>query len=227
MGKKKNKVECWFGAHEGKKEKAPKIKNKDHDRDSSSYSRTQSTWSRPKLLRVKPTLSDKDVKQSERIVEQIPKINKELLKNREECNHCQDVMSVAEFREKPNSYVTPLLDQYVEVFGEQNVALCKGCYEVLAKDSQIDLTKTNNAFILIMAAIDHLTANMRMDKKELHRMKEYKETQVKGLYEIIPMLRTLKEKQAEEQKNRPATVDAGGPNSTVVNGGFVAPTKRD
>lgn len=204
MSKKKNKVQSWLDRFDDdgkKKDKKKKKKNRD-DR--------QMNVNGPKLKNVKPTLDRKEVREVHKAADKPVKLPKVIEEKREVCNHVQDVMSVAQFRNEfeDRQYLARNLDAYVKTFGENFVGICNGCFEVLLDRRLITVAEAQKAFLLIIGTMNHLMANYRMGKKELKNMKSSQEMMNDVMKTVLPMLKELRE--AEGAVNETAKVSYGG-----------------
>lgn len=205
MSKKKNKVQSWLDRFDDDDKKKNKKKKKNKNRDD-----RQMNINGPKLKNVKPTLDRKDVREVHKAADKPIKLPKVIEEKREVCNHVQDVMSVAKFRNEfeDRQYLASNLDSYVKIFGENYVGICNGCFEVLLDRRLITIAETQRAFLLIIGAMNHLMANYRMGKKELKNMKSSQEMVNDVMKTVLPMLKELRE--AEGESTETAKVSYGG-----------------
>lgn len=166
-GKKANKFypKKNNAAYESKKNKK-KGKKKD------------SAYGEPKLKSVKLSLDKKDVKENKKILLEPVEVPKGFMKNRNRCNHAGPIISVAEFKNMTPTYAafTPMLDTMVSVFGEDNVAVCKSCYDVLADVSKISTGDIQHAIAVLYAAANAVVSHKRMKNDEIKEIAKVKES---------------------------------------------------
>lgn len=191
MGKKKkNSVSFWLNSNEfdadrrkddyaSNKKKDKREKKKDKKKNKESSDNSVVVYKSPKLIRPAPTLTDKDVRKVHEAAKKTPEVPSEIKEQREKCNHATktDPYTVKEYKEKyPYSAYTntPYLSEYVAAFGEENVAICSNCLEVLPHESLVTPDEVAKGLLRAMAAIDHLTASTRMTKSEIAKMKKMK-----------------------------------------------------
>lgn len=181
MSKKKNKNSYYEFAY-GKKGKKKKNKNK-------------SVYKEPELKSVKPSLDKKDAKESKKILLEPVNVPKEFMKNRSKCNHAADIISVAKFKSMTPTYAafTPMVDPMIEVFGEDNVAICKSCYDVLVDCSKISAADLQHAVAMLYAAANAVVSHKRMKGDEIKEISKVKES-LGDWNSIITMYSELEEK---------------------------------
>lgn len=123
---------------------------------------------------VKSTLDSKEKKENHKIASAPYVIPKDLLRNRAKCNHSGERMSVAEFKATMNPYICPMLDSAVRVFGEDNVMICKDCYDVVipAVNCKISGTDIENALTTLYMAVSVAVQGKKMDAKEVRELNE-------------------------------------------------------
>ncbi len=158
-GKKLAYAEYQFGA--GGKKAAKKSGKKSKGK--------RNAYAAPKLKSVKPTLDKKDAKKNRRMILAPIDIPEEFIKRRKRCNHVGDVMTPAEFKAMTPTYAafTPMLDTMVDVFGEDNVAVCPRCFDVLVDASKITEGEFDHALAVLYAAANCAVSYNRMKVDEI------------------------------------------------------------
>lgn len=148
-----------------------KRKKKDNKKKKSSY------YGKPAFKTVKPSLSKKEAKESKKILLAPVDIPKDFMKNRAKCNHAGDLISVADFKAMTPNYgaFTPMLDQMIKTFGEENLAICKGCYDVVVKASLMSTEKMEDAIATLYAAANTILSRKRMkNSKNIEKISKIK-----------------------------------------------------
>lgn len=156
--KKKNKKKSYYDyAFGGKK--------------SSKKSGKKSVYKSPekKLKSIKPSLDKKDAKENKKILLAPIDIPAKFMKNRNKCNHVGDTLTVAEFKKMTPNYAafTPMLDTMVELYGEENVAICKKCYDVVVAADCIHEGDVSKAVATLYAAANMTVSFDRMKDDEI------------------------------------------------------------
>ena len=148
-----------------------KRKKKDNKKKKNSY------YGKPAFKTVKPSLSKKEAKESKNILLAPVDIPKDFMKNRAKCNHAGDLISVADFKAMTPNYgaFTPMLDQMIKTFGEENLAICKGCYDVVVKASLMSTEKMEDAIATLYAAANTILSRKRMkNSKNIEKISKIK-----------------------------------------------------
>ena len=148
-----------------------KRKKKDNKKKKSSY------YGKPAFKTVKPSLSKKEAKESKKILLAPVDIPKDFMKNRAKCNHAGDLISVADFKAMTPNYgaFTPMLDQMIKTFGEENLVICKGCYDVVVKASLMSTEKMEDAIATLYAAANTILSRKRMkNSKNIEKISKIK-----------------------------------------------------
>lgn len=148
-----------------------KRKKKDNKKKKNSY------YGKPAFKTVKPSLSKKEAKESKKILLAPVDIPKDFMKNRAKCNHAGDLISVADFKAMTPNYgaFTPMLDQMIKTFGEENLAICKGCYDVVVKASLMSTEKMEDAIATLYAAANTILSRKRMkNSKNIEKISKIK-----------------------------------------------------
>lgn len=161
--KKKNKKSYYSEYQFGGKGKSKKSSGKKKGGNKKSY------YAEPKLKSVKPTLSKKDAKKNRKMLLAPVEIPEAFIKSRKSCNHVGDVLTVAQFKEMTPTYAafTPMLDTMVNVFGEDNVAVCAQCYDVLVNAAAINEDDFDRAVAVLYAAANMAVSYNRMKGDEI------------------------------------------------------------
>lgn len=148
-----------------------KRKKKDNKKKKNSY------YGKPAFKTVKPSLSKKEAKESKKILLAPVDIPKDFMKNRAKCNHAGDLISVADFKAMTPNYgaFTPMLDQMIKTFGEENLAICKGCYDVVVKASLMSTEAMEDAIATLYAAANTILSRKRMkNSKNIEKISKIK-----------------------------------------------------
>lgn len=158
--KKKNKKSYFKGfdsVSKGKKKKNKGGKGKRHDL---------------KLKTVNATLSKKEAHDQAKEVLKPVKVSEKFTLRREKCNHAANTITAAEFKEMTPSYAafTPMLDSAIRIYGEENVRVCKKCYDVVVAKSELSAADIDDATTKLYAICNCVVANRRMSKKEVIRI---------------------------------------------------------
>lgn len=126
----------------------------------------------PKMKTVKPTLDKKDAKKNRRTILAPIDIPEEFIKRRKKCNHVGEVMTPAEYKAMTPTYAayTPMLDAMVAAFGEDNVAVCPRCFDVLVDASKITEADFDRALAVLYAAANCAVSYNRMKVDEIRDM---------------------------------------------------------
>ena len=154
-----------------KKWKKFKVKKKYTLRSATGKKKKSKIKDAPKLRTIKGTIGSKEIKQQSKILLRQPEIDKEYLKTQAKCNHSGSTISVAEFKSMTPIYAAyaPLLDAAVRKFGEDHVCMCKRCYDILVERSMITKAAVEEAAVTLYVAANTVTANMRLEKKEVKK----------------------------------------------------------
>lgn len=148
-----------------------KRKKKDNKKKKNSY------YGKPTFKTVKPSLSKKEAKESKKILLAPVDIPKDFMKNRAKCNHAGDLISVADFKAMTPNYgaFTPMLDQMIKTYGEENLAICKGCYDVVVKASLMSTEAMEDAIATLYAAANTILSRKRMkNSKNIEKISKIK-----------------------------------------------------
>ena len=184
--KKKNKKNKYFAELTGKK------KGKGNKKDLKRGMK--------KAKVVQPTLSKKDGKANRKELEKPLKIDKEFLKRRYKCNHADGTMTVEDYRTKypgkADAY-TPMLQTMIDVFGEENLAICGRCFEVMVNRDQVTTEDVKASIATLYAAAGIVVANVRMKDDEVKAINKSKE----ALDEVRPIIDWMDELAEKGSRN--------------------------
>lgn len=198
MGKKKNKKNKYYTelGYGSKKKESKKSKKKD------VY------YEAPKLKSVKPSLEKKDIKEQRKIILAPVEIPKEFKKNRCKCNHAGDLMTVAEFKAMTPSYgaYTPMLDTAIQLFGEDNLAICASCYDVLINPGKVGTVELQQAIAMMYLTANVVLSRYRLKDDEIKKISKLRE-ELCDWDQVKARLERLEDKGALEPYD-------GDPNST-------------
>ena len=160
MGKKKkDKGYKYFNATKGSKK-----------------SKKSKKGSSPKLKTVRPTVDRKDIKRARKIILAPVDIPKEFTKIREKCNHADELITPAEFRDMTPSYsaFTPMLDLACRVYGEENIHVCKCCYDIVLKPDLVTVDDVDTAVLTLYMAANKAVSLRRMKDDEVEAINKIK-----------------------------------------------------
>lgn len=157
----------------------------------------KSAYDEPKLKSVKPTLDKKDAKESKKILLEPVDVPKEFMKNRNKCNHAGSIITPKEFKDMTPTYAafTPMLDNMIAVFGEENVGVCKMCYDVLADVSKISTNDIIHALCILYAAANAVVSHKRFKTDEVKEIAKIKDD-LSDWNNIVEMFEKLEDKGA-------------------------------
>ena len=183
MSKKNKKNRSYFAYEYGSNKKDRKKK-----KDKESY------YEKPRFKRVKPTLDKKEAKESKKILLAPVDIPKDFTKNRNRCNHAGDVITVATFKSMTPNYAayTPMLETLVKVFGEDNVDVCKSCYDAVVDPACLSIVKIKEAIAILYASANVLVSRKRMKNDEVKNVAEIK-NELRRWNDVIDDLMKLEE----------------------------------
>lgn len=138
----------------------------------------KSVYKEPELKSVKPSLEKKEAKQNKKLLLEPVNVPEKFMKNRAHCNHAADIISVAKFKSMTPTHAafTPMVDPMVEAFGEDNVAICKSCYDVLVDCSNITTSDLQRAVCMLYAAANAVVSHKRMKSDEIKEIAKVKES---------------------------------------------------
>ena len=197
MGKKKGFV---YYNSKAKDKKKKKNKKKEYDI--------------PKFKMVQPSLGRKDAKIAKKIVLAPVDVPKAFLKVRRKCNHAGKLITVAEFKEMTPAYAayTPMLDSMIMKYGEENVMVCKSCYDVIVEQSKIDAGDVDDAIMSLYAAANKVVSMHRMKDDEVEAIAKIKE----GLTEWAEVSDLIYKIDAEQAARAAATESRNSANLNNV-----------
>lgn len=154
----------------------------------------RSAYDKPKFKTVKPTLSKKEAKSNKKTVLSPVEVPKEFRKNRLKCNHAARIISVEEYRNMTPTYAayTPALERVVELFGEENVGICKDCYDVVVNRNCVTSKDVNDAAVTLYAACNVVIANRRMKDDEVKEISKLKDV-LENFMPVLELMRKIEE----------------------------------
>lgn len=160
MSKKSKKKNKYFNT----KSKKDKKKSK------------KSYYEKPKFKTVKPSLEKKEVKENKKILLAPIDIPKTFRQNRTKCNHAGDLITVEEFKAMTPNYgaYTPMLDTMIAVFGEENLAICRSCYDVVVRGDMINNDRISEALAVLYGAANAVVSRKRMKNDEIKDLNKLK-----------------------------------------------------
>lgn len=168
MGKKKKSKKSYYsngyGYVSGGNKKASKKAMKKAARKNKGY-----THDEPRLNNVKLSLNKKDAKENKRIIMTPVEVEKAFNKNRSKCNHAGDIITPAQFRALTPNYAayTPWLERVVAEYSEDNVRVCKACYDVIADAAMISSGDIESALVTLYVAANAVVSHRRMKPDEI------------------------------------------------------------
>lgn len=159
MSKKKKNKKSFYEANFGSKK----------SKDSKKSKKNKGYYDEPKFKTVKPSLEKSESKENKKILLAPIEIPGKFTKNRNKCNHARDLISVEQFREMTPTHdaFTPMLDAAIAVFGEENVSICKDCYDVVVGPECVSLDKIKEAVATLYAAANIVVSHKRMKTDEI------------------------------------------------------------
>lgn len=159
MGKKGFK---YFGNGKDSKKKKKSKKRRELDQ--------------PEFKTVKMTLDGKEIKSTRKIILAPVDVPKEFTKVRNKCNHAGKLITPAEFREMTHAYAayTPTLDALCNLYGEDHVHVCKGCYDVVVDYAAIKPEDVEKAILTLYAAANKAVSMKRMKDDEVKAINKMK-----------------------------------------------------
>ena len=175
MGKKKKKnskdpFEFYNSRRQNdsrKKDKDKKDKKRDKDVQLANI----------RLKSVHMSLDKDDIKDAAKVIRTPVEVPKKFTNVREKCNHAGDTITPAEYRAMTPSYAvyTPMLDPLCNWFGEDAVAVCEGCYDVLVDFTKVKASDVEGAICILYAAANKAISMKRMKKDALKASIKMKE----------------------------------------------------
>ena len=166
MGKK-HKKSYYSDFYRGGKDSKKSKKNK----------KAKKLYDEPKLKTVSPSLSKKEAKENRKIVLRPVDVDKEFIKNRRKCNHAGKLISVAEYKSMTPNWAayTPMLDAIVKHYGEDNVMICKACFDVIVDTNLITADDIAEAQAVLYAANNAVVSHTRMKSDEIKSFAKQRE----------------------------------------------------
>lgn len=194
MSKKKNKKKnkhrlCTKGWHNIEEEKSKKEKKREKKlamQRNSSY---------PSMRRIKLSLDTKDIKKNKKIINQPIEVPKEFKNNRSRCNHADGMISVEEFKQLTPAFAvfTPQLNRVCRMYGEENVSICKACYDTIVDVDLLDVEQIDKAMAILYTAANCVLSGNRLKTEEIQEINRLKNSLHKW-EAMIPLLTKAKER---------------------------------
>lgn len=207
MSKKKNKKLKYYNSSKKKSKKA-------------SSKKAKSAYKKPRYKDTKPSLTKKEAKANAKIVKSPVDVPKEFLKNRRKCNHAGDMIQVAAYKALTPNYAayTPMLDNIVQKYGEENVSICRSCYDAVVSRSEVTAEEMIDALTTLYVGVNAAVANRRMKDDEIKTLAKLKET-LDEFRPVIEILEKLEDEDETEDSGSRSASSAVNPNRG--NGAFV------
>lgn len=171
-----------------------------------------------KFKKAKETLSKKERKFLKKQINKPIKVDKDFIELRDKCNHSCDRITVEEFCAKNvafNAY-TPMLSNLVNVFGEENVSICKNCYEALVDASCIPTVEDVAKCATILYAACNFMKQTTANKGEIKSLTKLQENLGK-FSDVMPLL----EKAIKRAEVATASEAKAEPNLAELNKNFI------
>ena len=162
MSKKKKKVAYKYYGDSKKRKKDDRKRRKNRG---------------PKIETVGMSLDKSEIKAARKIICTPVKVSKNFTEIREKCNHAGKLLTVAEYKDMTAVYnvYTPILDWAVAKFGEENVHVCRGCYDAVINPELIKSSDVQDAMMMLYAAVNKALTMKKMKKKEIKDLAELKD----------------------------------------------------
>lgn len=175
MSKKKKSKKKYYGSYgyiTGGSKKANKKSGKKGKKDKS-----YEPYEAPRLKTVKPSLDKRDAKENKKIIMTPIDIPGKFAKNRHKCNHAGELITPAQFRALTPNYAayTPWLERAVTEYGEDNVRVCKSCYDVICDTAKISAGDIETALVVLYAAANAVVSHRRMKTDEIKEIAKLRE----------------------------------------------------
>lgn len=191
-----------------------------NENSKSKKSKKSKKNSGPKLKVVRPTIDHKDMKRARKIILAPVDIPKEFTKIREKCNHADKLITPQEFRNMTPAYsaYTPMLDAACRIYGEENVHVCKSCYDVLVNPDLISVEEVDQAVLTMYMAANKVLSMRRMKADEVKAINKIK-TALADWNDVADELEHIEDNMEASPVNKnsgiPANLNAVG-NSPVI-----------
>lgn len=173
----------------------------------------------PKLKNMKSTLSKAEVKANRHTIEKPVKVPKDFMERRQKCNHAAGLLTVQEFKSMTTGWAayTPAVDRMVAKYGEDNVRICRDCFDVLVSRDMVTTKDVEEALTTLYAACNVAVANRRMKKSEVKKIAELKEV-IEDYQPVVKVLSRIAADEAEAatsgsnvNQNRNVNMTSGAP----------------
>lgn len=187
-----------------KKKKNKKLRNKyfpDARGGGKKKRKTKSAYGKPRMKAVKPSLTKKEAKANKKVVVSPVDVPKAFTKSRMKCNHAADTISVEAYKALTPSYAayTPALERMVAQFGEDNVCVCKDCYDVLVNADCVSVEDVNQALNTLYAACNVAVAHRRLKEDEIKEISKLKEA-LNDFGPVLDILSKISDTDEDSQK---------------------------
>lgn len=148
-------------------------KKKNKSSGSKAYS-----YKAPEYKQIKPSVTKKEAKEAKKIILEPVEVPKDFKKNRSRCNHAGTLITAAEFKDMTPTYAafTPMLDAAVESYGEDNIRVCKSCYDVLVDPSKVSADGMRDSMLLMYLSINAIISRKRMRKEEIKELTKLRDS---------------------------------------------------
>lgn len=172
-----------------KKKKYKYFDSKKKDTKKKGKKGRRSAYKAPKTRDIKETLSKKEAKANKKVVVSPVDIPKEFKKNRQRCNHAGASISAAAYQELTPTYAayTPALDRVRDMFGDDNVSVCKSCFDVVVKQECITADNVYDCLTYLYAAVNVALANQKLKGDEVKDIAKLKDV----IFDFAPVLEIL------------------------------------
>lgn len=166
-----------------------------------------------KTVKMKGTIDKKQLKKLDKILSKTTQIP-ELESVRKECNHHYKsenaLMTVADFKQTDKAQFVPELDKYIEVFGEENVSVCRLCLTPVVNPACVSPDDLKRCSLLVSGAIEIIKMNKKLDKKELKLFNDAKKGITSDLKEIGKRYVKVYDKLADGETSKAAINKTAG-----------------
>jgi hypothetical protein len=123
-----------------------------------------------KTKKIKGTLDKKIKKALKKDLDKVFEV-KSLEKAKADCNHrnkkgAVDTMTVAQLKAEQLDFLVPNLQAYIDLFGEENVEICKGCYTpVVSNIELVDAAEVARGAVMMEAMSTAIVINSEKSKE--------------------------------------------------------------
>lgn len=208
MGKKKNKKKSYDSMvlkyYGGSGYHSRNEKDDKDDRKKSKKNKKSSGI--PGLKIVHMSLDKKDIRDARKVVTAPVDVPKKFLSIRKKCNHAGDLLTPAQYRTMTLNYAvyTPMLDAVCEKFGEDNVQVCAGCYDVLVNYDAITSEDIRDALTTLYVSANKVVSLKRMKGDEIEDINKLK-NELTDWNDVIELMDKIDEAMADAEKPERST----------------------